>query len=130
MEWVKVEFKELRGKIIESIDIHKLGREHANDRIVFKCVSGEIYKMYHDQDCCEDVYITDICGNIDDLINTPIVVAEMVTNKDYNNDDRMTWTFYKIATVKGWVDVRWCGTSNGYYSEEVDFCLLKNTNLN
>lgn len=93
-----------------------------NACIIFTTDTGEQYRMYHMQDCCESVYIEDICGDLNDLIGSPIVVAEEVTNHDspkHSYLDSFTWTFYKFRTNKGDVTIRWYGESNGYYSESV-----------
>ena len=87
--------------------------------------NGRVFIFYHDQDCSETVEIDDITGDLSDLVGEPILMAEEVTNRDlppkYGYMDRHLWTFYKFATRKGYVDVRWFGYSNGYYSEEVFF---------
>lgn len=94
-------------------------------KINFETIDGEKYSMYHQEDCSEWVSIDDINGDLKDLIGSPILQAKKATNsKDIMGaeekiDDSFTWTFYKLATIKGYVVIRWLGSSNGYYSEEV-----------
>lgn len=85
----------------------------------------ERYVFLHHQSCCEQVYIESIVGDVEDLVNTPILIAEesfgdTPADSDASPSESYTWTFYKFATFKGYVDVRWLGESNGYYSESVD----------
>jgi len=103
----------------------------SDDEITFTTSSGLVYKLYHEQDCCENVYIESIVGDLQDLVNTPILRAEeskSVSIFDPDKDDcSTTWTFYKLATINGYVDIRFCGSSNGYYSEGVDFVKYNTT---
>jgi hypothetical protein len=117
------DFSILLGKTLKSVV-----REEVDD-IVFTQDDGKQYRMYHQQECCEEVYIESIVGDLADLVGNPILVAEVVQRSgdvseqvtDRFNQSDGTWTFYKIATIKGHVDIRWVGSSNGYYSESVDF---------
>lgn len=94
-----------------------------NRELLFEFDNGDKYKMYHEQDCCEDVYIEDIIGDLNDLLNNPIIMAEEVSEDGDNDWGTFTWTFYRFATIKGYVTLRWYGESNGYYSEDV--CVVK-----
>lgn len=111
------------------------------DHIKFSFDDGAYAIMLHYQDCCESVGIVDICGDVRDLLGSPILEAEVVTDcpkelnnmkmealinpdacnpDDVYNEEAQQWTFYKLGTIKGFVVFRWYGTSNGYYSIAVD----------
>ncbi len=98
-----------------------------NEELIFKLENDLGYKFYHNQDCCENVIIEDVVGDLLNLSGTPILEAEESSSDSFNSDynyDSCTWTFYRFSTIKGTVTVRWLGTSNGYYSESVDFGAL------
>lgn len=63
------------------------------------------------------VWIEDIVGDLDDLQGEPLTEAEVVTEECDVGDGHQTWSFFKFGTSKGCVTVRWCGESNGFYSE-------------
>ena len=91
--------------------------------LIFDLENGQTARFYHEQDCCESVSIEEIHGDLNDLVGQEITQAEFVYENANIEDDynTATWTFYKFATNRGSVTVRWYGTSNGYYSEFVDF---------
>lgn len=117
-----VAFSDILGKTITKIT----GAEVESKYILFECSDGSKYLMFHQQECCEDVYVEDICGDVEKLIGHPLFKTEVASKKtDASEDYSATWTFYHLATIKGYVDIRWYGTSNGYYSEEVGFAKVK-----
>lgn len=112
-------FEDLKGKMLARIS----GLEEGSENVEFLCWDDSRFKMYHSQSCCEQVSVEDVTGDIEDILGSAILLAEEVTSKDNpkENSDSHTWTFYKLSTIKGSVTIRWYGSSNGYYSETVNF---------
>ena len=133
----ELEVSELLGKTFTRV-------ERDGEEIHFYA-EGMHYVLLHEQDCCEDVHIESVVGDLSDLEGAPILRAEeagytangdtwgalpeiqairltqRLTPETVPCDESKTWTFYKFATRKGYVDIRWVGESNGYYSERVSF---------
>lgn len=144
-EWWICTFEELKDRVLTSIEVHNEPDE-PDPRIIFRTDTGYEFKMYHKSKCCEDVYIESIVGDVANLLNHHILIAELVTSDtappikapqpEYwdaeeegewdGTPESYTWSFYKLATIKGYVDIRWFGKSNGYYSETVQFICTVN----
>lgn len=151
-----VEWEELVGKTFKSI-------ENKGDELLFEDTEGNCYRQIYYDDCCASCSVEEIHGDLEDLVGSPILFAEEVSNREPNAElvaersaayekakaefkprspgdefywygpspennwmnDSETWTFYKAATNKGSVTIRWYGSSNGYYSESPTFEKLK-----
>lgn len=97
-----VDFSQLLGKTL--VDIQ--GAEVGNDEIIFTCSDGTKYQLFHLQDCCESVYIEDICGDVNCLLNRPITMAEDISDECSEMEpverchESYNWTWYKLGTRK------------------------------
>jgi hypothetical protein len=113
------DIEELVGRILIRVDM-----QEGESRVVFHCLDGAAFTMQHTQDCCESVYLHEIAGDLHDLHGL-VTEAYEASNDGVPALDEytesFTWTFYVISTRHGVVTLRWYGSSNGYYSERVDF---------
>jgi hypothetical protein len=124
------ELSEIAGHTIIAIEIsrdeHRLSRDQ--DKVVIQTTGGA-FQMQHDQSCCESVNLLEVVGDPKDLVDATVLELRCETNKDgpepENSNGSFLWTFYILKTTKGDLTFRWFGTSNGYYSEEVDFERIK-----
>lgn len=108
------------------------------EELILYFKSGNRLHIYHDCDCCESVILIDIVGgNIDELVGQKIVSIKSVYKRSDERlfgedsgylDDSNTWTFVTISTLKDDITLRWHGSSNGYYSEYVDFAYYDENN--
>lgn len=114
-----METLDIKSELIDYVDLVK--DKYGNTEIVMiEFESGSTLKFYHEQDCCESVYLESVDNNIDNLQGSKLLGIEEVAQKG-NEDDygSKTWTFYKIKTTAGYFTFRWLGESNGHYSETV-----------
>lgn len=110
-------FSDLIGQTLKRVS-GKIG----DQQMIFETDSGRTYQLIHHNECCEEVTINDICGDLSDLINSPILQAEENSNDGEEiNEFTSTWTFYRISTMRGQVVIRWFGQSTGNYSETATF---------
>ena len=118
-----VSFDTLQGRVLEDILIDRSDGRRRPDEVLYFVTDKGVFRMLHEQDCCEYVSIEDVAGDPRDLCGALVVTAEeSVSDNDVTRgEESVTWTFYRIVTSKGDLTIRWYGSSNGYYSESVSF---------
>lgn len=116
-------FFELKGKILTKIT------DRGSNLIEIEDSTGGKYALVHRQECCEDVGVNKIIGNFEDVIGSPITLAEEDSNDpDFapnNYEESHTWSNFYLETAKGRLEIYCLGESNGYYNESVDFVKMK-----
>lgn len=122
----EVPFNNLKGKIIIDVTFNEALQE------IYFTTLDKVYVLKHEQECCEEVLIADIAGDLFSLVGNQILQAEEVSNNNKNKkpikdvlQDCYTWTFYKLGSKGGYITISWFGTSNGFYSEKA--CLYEVT---
>ena len=114
------------GKRITRIE----GLEIGSEELKFHTSDFHVFRVWHEQGCCEHVRLLDFEGDIEDLVGHVLTTAEEVTSKERINgepktcsywpsDESFTWTFYRLGTCRGMMTLRFLGESNGYYGEEM-----------
>jgi hypothetical protein len=119
-----VEFSDLVGEVLDAVDI-----DREENQILLTTRSGRKFLVYHEQDCCETVAISDQDGNFDNLIGKPLIEARdfaVDTGESESDYDSQTTTTLVFRVDDQTVVSRWIGDSNGYYSESVDIAELIN----
>ena len=69
MYYDEVKFEELKGKVLVSATVSDY-----KDEMKFVTTDGEVYTLYHAQDCCESVEIESIVGDLADLVGEEILI--------------------------------------------------------
>lgn len=120
-----VNISDMLGKTIFAADGWEEGGDIGICCPSFETTDGVLYDFCHYQECCETVVLVDVVGDVEDLVGAPLLIAEERSGGSTDGydppqgDTTQLWTFYELATIKGSVTLRFCGSSNGYYGVEV-----------
>lgn len=122
MELNSYSIEDFVGKVVSNIKFERAGKYNQGpiDAIIFNFADGDIFKIYHEQECCESVFLKDITGDLDFLINEKILKIEEISNQEGEMYSTETWTFHRISTFNNTISLCWYGESNGFHSEGVN----------
>ena len=96
----EADFSDLKGKVLTSIE----NNENEDIAIIFYCDSGDVYYLFYEKDP-EDVFLFDIIGNFDNIINTPILSAKVTTEGDSISLNRARWRIFRLSTINGSLEI-------------------------
>lgn len=132
------EFETLKGHTLKNYISYDDSYSGGSVELEIKSRNGYTFKFRHYQQCCEHVYLEDVLDDLLDIIQSDeeILYAEKSSSEDDNYNDQalefpgdsentVTYTFYKLRTKSYSCTLRFYGTSNGCYSEDVDFEVCK-----
>jgi hypothetical protein len=119
-DYYRKQLDNMVGRVVKYIDIDK-------EEMKITCEDNSVFTFYHEQDCCENVYIADTVGDPMSLKGWKLLSVDMDAENESDGWDGFrfdqisrTVTMVKFVTDENTVSVRWIGESNGYYSESVD----------
>ena len=101
-------FKDFLGKTFTAVSRFKDEGGHSfasppDEILSFFCPREENYYVM----ICEEGEIQDISGTFVCLLNSPILVADIVL------DEREDAYVYRLGTIQGNMEIRWCHDHNG-----------------
>lgn len=62
--------KPMLGRVIRSVRLAPDKTE-----LIFEADNNVRFRFYHEQDCCEKVAIEDVVGDLEDLIDAPVLAC-------------------------------------------------------
>lgn len=112
-------FSDLIGKTLSAVI-------PIEDGIAFKIRGGGQGQLRGHRSHLSSVVIRDVVGDLSDLVNSPIVMADVEAKDNHDiiedEDTGITWTYYKLATQRGYVTISFRGDSlGGRYTENALF---------